>query len=339
MTNDPMGRSKHLGEPPLPAPNLVPVVESVSTSCGHPTLRAAKRQRAAGATCAAEATYVAGEQPVSATQAATCCCRWLSETPESTARSFEVWLSTEQLIDHQPATASSSGAADSELMFSWRIRCEKHIPFCVKELSGQGRLCSSSNWRCAVNVDLSRSGYGLVTLTVSVGGAEGGAAHATTVREVCTDLPQGRSMTRAAPASSTGPAGARQTETWAGEHRWHDAARRRRQRVAVADGWATSTDPLKPISHIELAKHREVGDGWVAVGGLVFDVSEFLSHHPGGVRTLLGALGADATEQFNAVHPHVDAEAVMNIGCCVKGRLVPEQLESTAQCSAEKSDD
>jgi hypothetical protein len=30
---------------------------------------------------------------------------------------------------------------------------------------------------------------------------------------------------------------------------------------------------------------------------------------------------------------------VMNIGCCVKGRLVPEQLESTAQCSAEKSDD
>ena len=135
---------------------------------------------------------------------ATCCCRWLPAAPDSTERSFVVWLSAEQLVARQSAHCGS--ATDSDLVFCWRITCEKHIPFCVKELSGHGKLGPSSDWRSTVTTDLSRSGYGVVTLSLTVVGAdERDAVHVTTVREVCTDLPQGRSMTRAAPApSSTG---------------------------------------------------------------------------------------------------------------------------------------
>lgn len=141
----------------------------------------------------------------------------------------------------------------------------------------------------------------------------------------------------------SGRAGTRSPESWSGEHRWRDfsasrAARRQGHQPGL-DEVGGATKPLRPILHDELAQHRKVGDGWVAVRGLVFDVSDFLSHHPGGVRTLLGVLGSDATDQFNAVHPHVDVEAVMSIGCFVQGRLALEQPRSAVQSPREESDE
>ena len=262
----------------------------------------------------------------------TCCCRWLpADSLQSTERSFEVWLSAH----HSGACGEEPG---SERTFRWQITCEKHIPFCLKKLSGRGRLKSSAGGRTAVNVDLSRSGYGLVTLAVALDGTECDAVNATTVREVCTNLPEGRSMTRTptdfaktdtGTESQKSEGASLPSETWAGEHRWHEfGARKIRQQLATDASTSTSLSSLVPISSEELARHRSVGDGWVAVRGLVFDVSEFLSYHPGGVRTLMGVLGIDATDQFEAVHPQVDANAVMGIGGCVKGRLVSEQTPS-----------
>lgn len=240
--------------------------------------------------------------------------RWLPDAPESTTRSFDVWL------------VAGSEEAPSELTFQWRVTCEKHIPFCVKELFGCGKLrrqgsTGSSEWRTTVAVDLSRSGYGQVTLVVTLDGDERSRARATTVRAVCTDLPHGRSMTRVSPCTSTKLVGevtcTQPVERWAGERRWQQFGSSNQGGDDKAQN-----GPLKPISQDELAAHRNVSDGWVAVRGLVFDVSEFLNHHPGGVRTLLGVLGIDATEQFDAVHPQVDAEAVMKIGGCIQGLLV-----------------
>ena len=142
---------------------------------------------------------------------AICSCRWLPAAPKSSERSFVVWLSAKQLVDRQSGNCGS--ATDNDVVFCWRITFEKHIPFCVKELSGHGKLGPSSDWRSTVTTDLSRSGYGVVTLSLTVVGAdERDAVQTTTVREVCTDLPQGRSMTRTLPApSSTG--GARPVES------------------------------------------------------------------------------------------------------------------------------
>ena len=41
------------------------------------------------------------------------------------------------------------------------------------------------------------------------------------------------------------------------------------------------------VSKAELAKHTSRDDCWVAIHGKVYDVTQFLSMHPGGVGTLL----------------------------------------------------
>merc|ERR1712086_267110 len=52
------------------------------------------------------------------------------------------------------------------------------------------------------------------------------------------------------------------------------------------------------VSKAELAKHTSRDDCWVAIHGKVYDVTQFLSMHPGGVGTLLKAAGKDSTELF-----------------------------------------
>jgi len=39
---------------------------------------------------------------------------------------------------------------------------------------------------------------------------------------------------------------------------------------------------MHTISHQELAKHQGDGDVWMAIHGLVYDVSKFMAEHPGG---------------------------------------------------------
>eukprot|EP01083_Nonionella_stella_P179266 635934_1 len=59
---------------------------------------------------------------------------------------------------------------------------------------------------------------------------------------------------------------------------------------------------MKTISLPELAKHQQENDCWVAVEGRVYDVTKFLSDHPGGKKVLLKECGKDATKKFNLFH-------------------------------------
>lgn len=59
----------------------------------------------------------------------------------------------------------------------------------------------------------------------------------------------------------------------------------------------------------EVRRHDRVDDGWVAVRGRVYDVTEHLVTHPGwegaGVTTVLSIaahLGTDCTEEFEELH-------------------------------------
>ena len=60
------------------------------------------------------------------------------------------------------------------------------------------------------------------------------------------------------------------------------------------------------ITAEELAKHIVPGDLWIAVSGKVYDVSNFLSTHPGTEKPLLHFAGKDGTAGFMTKHPHVD---------------------------------
>ncbi|KAK1714154.1 cytochrome b5-like heme/steroid binding domain-containing protein, partial [Colletotrichum lupini] len=50
-------------------------------------------------------------------------------------------------------------------------------------------------------------------------------------------------------------------------------------------------------------RHRTIDDCWMAIHGVVYDITSFLPNHPGGKAILLKNAGKDASEAFDAVHP------------------------------------
>ena len=55
---------------------------------------------------------------------------------------------------------------------------------------------------------------------------------------------------------------------------------------------------LREIDEAELELHCERNDAWMAVRGLVYDVTDFISIHPGG-SVIMEGLGTDCTEQYD----------------------------------------
>eukprot|EP00546_Thalassionema_frauenfeldii_P009872 CAMPEP_0178920376 /NCGR_PEP_ID=MMETSP0786-20121207/14971_1 /TAXON_ID=186022 /ORGANISM="Thalassionema frauenfeldii, Strain CCMP 1798" /LENGTH=904 /DNA_ID=CAMNT_0020594437 /DNA_START=27 /DNA_END=2741 /DNA_ORIENTATION=+ len=52
----------------------------------------------------------------------------------------------------------------------------------------------------------------------------------------------------------------------------------------------------------EVAKHNTEDDVWIIVNNEVFDCTEYLELHPGGVDSIMINAGGDATEDFTAIH-------------------------------------
>ncbi|KAK4940511.1 Osmotic growth protein [Elasticomyces elasticus] len=60
--------------------------------------------------------------------------------------------------------------------------------------------------------------------------------------------------------------------------------------------------PEKEYSLEEIAKHNKKDDLWIAVKGVVMDVTNWLDEHPGGPQALFSHMGRDATEEFEMLH-------------------------------------
>jgi predicted heme/steroid binding protein len=56
----------------------------------------------------------------------------------------------------------------------------------------------------------------------------------------------------------------------------------------------------------EIGKHSHEKDAWIVIDGFVYDVTNFLNIHPGGVDIIAEHFGKDATEAFKdpLVHMH-----------------------------------
>lgn len=59
----------------------------------------------------------------------------------------------------------------------------------------------------------------------------------------------------------------------------------------------------------EIARRNGSDAGWVAVDGVVYDVTEFIERHPGGKEMISLALGRDATDLFKSYHPFSERPA------------------------------
>eukprot|EP01057_Protomagalhaensia_wolfi_P002893 Protomagalhaensia_wolfi_Nauph_80__2892@NODE_2983_length_926_cov_175_278467_g2340_i0_p1_GENE_NODE_2983_length_926_cov_175_278467_g2340_i0NODE_2983_length_926_cov_175_278467_g2340_i0_p1_ORF_typecomplete_len140_score6_15Cytb5/PF00173_28/4_4e23OMP_bbrl/PF13505_6/0_089_NODE_2983_length_926_cov_175_278467_g2340_i0428847 len=61
----------------------------------------------------------------------------------------------------------------------------------------------------------------------------------------------------------------------------------------------------------EVGQHSSEDDAWMVLGGVVYDITDYLKAHPGGSSILLRFAGQDATKQFNAVHPWVSHQRIL----------------------------
>ena len=68
----------------------------------------------------------------------------------------------------------------------------------------------------------------------------------------------------------------------------------------------SSSSSSKEIGFAELCRHGAVDDLWLAIDGIVYDVTPFMDDHPGGGDIMLSAAGKDGTDDFEDVghSPH-----------------------------------
>lgn len=60
------------------------------------------------------------------------------------------------------------------------------------------------------------------------------------------------------------------------------------------------------VSWGEIAKHKQNEDCWIVISGVVYDVTEYMSRHPGGKVAILKHKGKDCTSYFENVSAHSD---------------------------------
>jgi cytochrome b involved in lipid metabolism len=59
---------------------------------------------------------------------------------------------------------------------------------------------------------------------------------------------------------------------------------------------------LRDVTMSELQKHNSPEDCWVAIAGVVYDMTDFASEHPAGAQSIHDLAGKDGTDAFQTVH-------------------------------------
>lgn len=69
-----------------------------------------------------------------------------------------------------------------------------------------------------------------------------------------------------------------------------------------SDSGVKTPNDLPKITIDELAKHNTEEDIWVAIHGVVYDLTEFADEHPAGFKSIFDLAGTDGSDAFDAVH-------------------------------------
>ena len=98
---------------------------------------------------------------------------------------------------------------------------------------------------------------------------------------------------------------------------------------------ALGNKQLRKIGMKELKEHSSQYDCWTAYKGKVYDVTQYLAYHPGGVKKLMLGAGKDCTALYNKYHAWVNAETML--AKCMIGILVDD--DDTAKPATEEIED
>lgn len=92
----------------------------------------------------------------------------------------------------------------------------------------------------------------------------------------------------------------------------------------------------KVFDYAEVSKHNTAESCWVILYGNVYDVTDFIPHHPGGSKIILQLAGTDATEEYDPIHPPGILEENLKPKAKL-GTINPDTLPSTEKSPAEES--
>jgi cytochrome b involved in lipid metabolism len=85
--------------------------------------------------------------------------------------------------------------------------------------------------------------------------------------------------------------------------------------------------PDRVITKSELGEHSSSGDCWVAIDGMVFDLTEFALEHPNGAHSIHQIAGSDGSIAFHAIHNSGMLEDLFDV--CL-GRLEGENTSDAS---------
>jgi cytochrome b involved in lipid metabolism len=87
----------------------------------------------------------------------------------------------------------------------------------------------------------------------------------------------------------------------------------------------------------EVASHNKKHDGWIVLKGNVYNISPYLSYHPGGAIIFKQVLGKDATPLFNKYHRWLNESGF--IRQLLLGTVAPNTLPTLAMEADEEEED
>ncbi|MCE9585052.1 cytochrome b5 domain-containing protein [Candidatus Nomurabacteria bacterium] len=64
----------------------------------------------------------------------------------------------------------------------------------------------------------------------------------------------------------------------------------------------TKTNTEKIYTMVDVQKHNSQSSCWTAINGAVYDVTSWISQHPGGAGAILSLCGKDGSSAFNDQH-------------------------------------
>jgi cytochrome b involved in lipid metabolism len=91
---------------------------------------------------------------------------------------------------------------------------------------------------------------------------------------------------------------------------------------ASSDMNCRSGGPPRRIDKAELKRHNTRYDCWTSYNGKVYNISQYMDYHPGGVKVLMAVAGRDCTKQFDKFHAWVNIETML--AKCYVGPLLEE---------------
>jgi cytochrome b involved in lipid metabolism len=65
---------------------------------------------------------------------------------------------------------------------------------------------------------------------------------------------------------------------------------------------SATTEKKAGFTMADVAAHKTAGDCYVAVGNKVYNLTAWISQHPGGEQAILGLCGTDGTQAFTQQH-------------------------------------